>query len=93
MDNCGILSGGLQGQPPMESRFLALLVAFSWLLITLAGLLVTDANCETDVQPYTFITRIVKCYATFYGYEYLLRLEWHFLDCLDHSSVPVENEL
>lgn len=25
------------------------------------------------------------------GYEYLLRLELHFIDCLDHSSAPVEN--
>lgn len=83
--NSSILSGGFQGQP-MESGFLtSLLVAFSCLLITLAGLLVTDANWNRCPVLYLHHPRIVKCYAIFCGYEYLLRLEWHFIDCLDHE--------
>lgn len=43
----------------MESGFLASLLVTYWLLIiTLAGLLVTDCLTETDVQAYTFITLV-----------------------------------
>lgn len=65
MDNSGILSGKFQGQPPMESGFLAsLLVTLSWLLvITLAGPLVTDTMLS---RLYLHHSRILKCYVTFW---------------------------
>lgn len=91
MDSSSILSGGFI---PWSSScgiriFSKFAAALSWLLISLAGVLVTELTMK-----HVHAARIVQCYAI---YLLLLRLfimvRWYSIDCLDHSSVPVENEL
>lgn len=75
----------------MESGILnKLLFVLCWpLIITLDDLLdITDTH--PDLYHHC---SIIKCYVISHGYEYLLRLKYHFIDCVDHISAPMENKL
>lgn len=71
MDSSSILSGGFI---PWSSScgiriFSKFAAALSWLLISLAGVLVTELTMK-----HVHAARIVQCYAIFHCYDYLLRL-------------------